>query len=188
MIESRRRLICISIFHTQEDMGSLGKRLPASEDYREGAHAFWVEIQRQVQALALNWSGVRIYQDGLPDAPSEIVQKILNEVRSPNYDLLRWLIAQGAEVIGTESPALIKEEYMLLAAVHTAKNARVKAKARRDYAARAGELLAERDSYIARRIADTLPLGSAGLLLIGHAHDVAKYLPSEIAIEWLCHG
>ena len=67
--------------------------------------------------LALDWPRVKVYQDGMPDTDPALVAKILAEVHSPNYELVRWLVAQGAELVGTESTALhilriIQEESM----------------------------------------------------------------------------
>ncbi len=183
--ESSRTLICIPIAHSRQDMGDLGGRLPTDKAYLQRAEAFWVNTQRQVMALDLAWQGVRVYQDGLPDAASEIVRRILAEVQSPNYELLRWLVSQGAEVVGTESLALIKEEYERLRAVLTAKNTRSKAVARRAYAERAATLLRERDRYIAQRIVETLPPEGIGLLFIGEAHCVQEHLPGDVGVRVL---
>ncbi|MBI4498946.1 MAG: hypothetical protein HY689_13725 [Chloroflexi bacterium] len=181
----QRTLIVIPIIHSQEDMGSLGRRLPFDPARHRRADERWAAIQRWVRALGLDWTAVRVYQDGLPDTDQAIVRKILAEVQSPNYDLLRWLVAQGAELVGTESPALMKEEYDHLQAVLTAKDAVAQARARRRYAERAGALLAARDAYLARRIAATLPPGGLGLLFIGQAHQLAPQLPPDIDIRKL---
>lgn len=183
-----RTLVLIPIIHTPGDMGRLGQRISLDEAHRRLAQGRWAEIQRQVRALALDWPRVRVYQDGLPDAGPEVVRKILAEVQSPNYDLLRWLAAQGAELVGTESPTLLKQEYDHLRATLEAPDARAKATARRRYAARAGALLAERDAYIARRIADTLEAGGVGLLFIGQAHSVAERLPADVSVRRLARG
>lgn len=178
-----RTLIHIPIAHSREDMGSLGHRLPADEAYRQRVAAFWSEVTNRVQALALPWTEVLVYQDGLPNADEQIVHKILSEVNSPNYELLRWLVAQGATLIGTESPDLLKEEYGHVQAVLTATSAAARGRARRAYARRAAALLAERDGYIAGRIALTLPAGGIGLLFLGQAHMVAEHLPGDIDLR-----
>ena len=185
MDKRRSCLIYVPIIHSQEDMGTLGGRLPTTEAYRRLAQNRWAEIQDQVQALSLDWPKVKVYQDGLPDAGPEVVKRILAEARGANYDLLRWLVAQGAEVVGTESPALVQEEYELLKAVYAPTDAVATAKARRRYAERAPVLLAERDAYIVRRIADTLPPGGVGVLFLGEAHRVVEQLLQDIAVEKL---
>ncbi|MBI4493340.1 MAG: hypothetical protein HY690_11185 [Chloroflexi bacterium] len=178
-----RTLLLIPIVHSQADMGSLGAHLPARQAHGQLAEARWAELQRRVRALELDWPQVKVYQDGLPDAGPELLQKILGEVQSSNYELLRWLVAQGAELVGTESPALLKEEYAHVRAVLTGASAAARAQARRDYAERAAGLLAERDAYMADRIARTLPPGRVGLLFVGQAHHVAEHLPAEVTVR-----
>lgn len=166
-------------------MGSLGQHLPAGADYHRLAERRWDQIGQRVWALDLDWPRVKVYQDGLPDAGPDVVQRILAEVQSPNYEILRWLVGQGAELIGSESPALLKEEYGHLQGVLKAKEAAARARAQRAYKQRAAALLAERDAYIARRIGATLPPGGVGLLFIGRAHRVAQHLPPDILVKSL---
>lgn len=180
-----RTLIYIPIIHSGADMGQLGQFLPVNAAQQRQAQSRWGEIVRRVRALPLHWPSVMVYQDGLPDAQQEIVDRILAEVRSPNYELLRWLAAQGAVILGTESPALLREEYDHLQAVLRAPNPTAAATARRRYAERAAGLLRERDTFVAHRIAATLPAGGTGLLFIGQAHHVADHLPDDIAIHSL---
>ena len=101
--------------------------------------------------MGRRWQEVRVYQDGLPDTRADIVARIVADVDSPNYRLLRWLAGQEAMVVGTEDPVLLQEEYELLKASVTDEAAR------QAYAARAAGLLESRDRYIATRIGDTLP-------------------------------
>ena len=170
----RRRIFAHANLHTDSpqpaghrDLGSVSrwKRPIWNAPRRSGSIS-----NARLKALDLAWPGVKVYQDGLPDAAGEIILKIVTEVRSPNYERLRWLVDQGAEVVGTESVALIREEYERLQAVLKAKNAKARAIARRAYAERAEALLSERDRYIARRVAETLPQGGSGVLFIGEAH------------------
>ncbi len=176
----QRTLICIPIVHTEEDMGSLGPSVHVDAGHRRLKQTRWAQIHQQVQALALDWPKVKVYQDGLPDAAAELLNKTLAEAPGPTYDLLRWLVGKGAELVGTESPVLVKEEYQYLQAVLTATNAEARAVARHAYAERASTLLAERDAYIARRIAETLPPNGVGLVFIGLSHRLADHLPADI--------
>ena len=109
--------------------------------------------------------------------------RIVADVDSPNYRLLRWLASQGAMVIGTEDPILLQEEYELLKASVTDEAAR------QAYAARATGLLESRDRYIATRIGDTLPSAGTGVLFVGLQHQVTKILPPDIEVTSLrsCH-
>ncbi|MBI2865697.1 MAG: hypothetical protein HYX94_14205 [Chloroflexi bacterium] len=186
--EDHRTLIYIPIIHTEDDMGNLGRRLPPDTARRKLKQDRWGQIQERVKSLSIDWTTAKVYQDGLPDAEVQIVNRILTEVPGPNYDLLRWLVANGAELVGTESPALIKEEYDHLQAVLVATSARAKSEARRVYADRAGALLFERDAYIARRIAQTLPPNGTALLFLGRAHRLTDHLPPDIEIKYVSPG
>lgn len=175
----KRTLIYIPVLHSPADMGSLASSLSPSRDYRVQVERYWKRIEAELHALRRTWRGVRAYQDGLPDAGSDIVARVVAEVDSPNYRLLRWLVGQSAVVIGTEDPVLLQEEYELLKA-SVADEA-----ARRVYAARAAQLLEGRDRYIAARIDATLPAGGTGILFIGLQHHAARALPQDIAVRSL---
>ena len=164
-------------------MGSLASVIPRPTDYSAQVGRYWDAVEADVHALRRRWQEVRVYQDGLPDTRADIVTRIVADVDSPNYRLLRWLAGQGATVVGTEDPVLLQEEYELLKASVTDEAAR------QAYAARATGLLESRDRYIATRIADTLPSASTGVLFIGLQHEVAKILPPDIQVTSLhsCH-
>ena len=180
-----RTLIVVPIVHSREDMGSLAPETARglAEATRRGA-AFWSAMRKRIESLDLDWSGVNVYQDGLPDTLPELVEKIVSKAPGQNYGLLRWLAERGATVLGTEDPKLLVEEHTLLKAINDALG-RTKARARAAYASRAPALLDERDDYVARRIDATLGEGQTGLLFIGAAHQVEKKLPRSIAVRRL---
>ncbi len=180
-----RTLIIVPIVHSREDMGSVAPESARglAEATRRGA-AFWSAMKERVESLDLDWSGVSVYQDGLPDTPAELVDRIVFRAPGQNYELLRWLAEQGATVLGTEDPELLVEEHTLLKAIDDA-SGQARAKARAAYVKRAPALLDERDGYIARRIDATLGKGQTGLLFIGAAHQVEKKLPRDIVVRHL---
>jgi pheromone shutdown protein TraB len=92
---------------------------------------------------------------------------------SPNHRLLVNLMKGGATLVGTESPDLLVEEYQVLQSPEE----RTEAKA--------AALLEARDRFIAGRIAETLGDGEDGILFIGALHDVAKFLPRRVRVEYL---
>jgi hypothetical protein len=157
-------------------MGSLADIIPQPAEYGAQVGKYWDAIEADFLAMRRSWQDVRVYQDGLPDTRADIVARIIADVDSPNYRLLRWLADQGATVIGTEDPVLLQEEYELLKASVTDEAAR------QAYAARAAGLLQGRDRYIATRIGDTLPSGGTGVLFIGLQHDTARILPPDIKV------
>jgi hypothetical protein len=178
-----RTLIVVPIVHSREDMGSLTPESPrgSAEAGRLGA-AFWSATRQAVEQLEQDWSGVNVYQDGLPDSLPALVDKVVSMGPGQNYELLRWLIERGATVLGTEDPSLLLEEHRLLKAINDAPG-QAGGKARAEYARRAPALLRERDGYIARRIDATLGQGQTGVLFIGTAHQVEKKLPRDIVVR-----
>ncbi len=160
-------------------MGSLASAIPRPTDYGTQVGRYWDAVEADFRAMRRRWQEIRVYQDGLPDTRADIVARIVADVDSPNYRLLRWLASQGAVVVGSEDPVLLQEEYELLKASVTDQAAR------QAYAARATGLLENRDRYIATRIGDTLPSGGTGVLFIGLQHNVAGILPPDIRVASL---
>jgi hypothetical protein len=163
-------------------MGVLGQRLPPPAGDESFGDRWWEGMTRKIRSLRGDWRGVKVYQDGLPDVSDEIVQRIVGQVESPNYELLRWLKAQGAVILGTESWELLAEEHEHLRAILFADDAAEKELATERYRRRAPALLGERDEYIAGRIDVTLGEGQSGLLFIGLAHQIVKRLPPDITV------
>ena len=180
---TERSLIHVPVLHSSGDMGSLASVIPRPTDYGTQVGRYWDAVEADFRAMRRRWQEVRVYQDGLPDTRADIVARIVADVDSPNYRLLRWLAARGAMVIGTEDPILLQEEYELLKASVTDEAAR------QAYAARATGLLESRDRYIATRINDTLPSAGTGVLFVGLQHQVTKILPPDIEVTSLrsCH-
>jgi hypothetical protein len=178
-----RTLIIVPIVHSREDMGSLAPDSVRGVDEatRRGA-AFWSSMRKRVESLNRDWNGVKVYQDGLPDALPELVDRIVAKAPGQNYELLRWLTERGATVLGTEDPKLLMEERTLLKAISDTSGS-ARARARDAYTRRAPALLDERDGYIARRIDATLGDGQTGILFIGAAHQVEKQLPPDMTVR-----
>jgi hypothetical protein len=117
-----RKLIYVPIVHTTADMGSQAEALEREHVRRHGRGEWartrrlidevWEGLRTRLLALALDYRGVRIYQDGLPVCGREL--DIVREVAqggSRNYALILELLDRGAVVEGTESPDLLREEY-----------------------------------------------------------------------------
>jgi hypothetical protein len=183
--DTKRRLLYVPVAHSPADMGMLGQRLPAPAEGRSFADRWWQEISQRVKSLRQDWRSTKVYQDGLPDVAVELVERIARQVESPNYELLRWLKAQGAVVLGTESWVLLAEEYEHLRAILVPDDAAQKRQAVENYSRRAPALLDERDEYIAKRIDSTLGEGESGVLFVGLAHQIAKKLPKDIVVTTL---
>lgn len=181
----QRKLVIAPIFHTKEDMGNLASRLPTEDGYHSCASYFWKEVKEKVKKELNGFKKVKVYQDGLPDTQEKLVDKIINQVKSPNYQLLGFLKDKGAKILGTEDPELLKEEYNFISQILKGRDEESKKKTKQAYENRASPLLVERDCYIARRIDKTLNKGELGILFIGAAHEIEDKLPQDIQVEIL---
>jgi len=174
-----KRVILIPVIHNLADLGSLAESVRAHyvehfgpgvwEQRQRAVERLWGDIGRAIGALRLDYTQVRIYQDGLPVCGKEeqIVQE-LAEAGSLNHQLVLELMGKGAVLVGTEDPHLLMREYHL-------QRRRVGAAAAGGDApppppAEAADLLVARDHFIARRIAATLQESETGLLFLGAAH------------------
>ena len=193
-----RMLFHIPIVHAPEDLGS---HLPEVKreyiarhgvskwnDHNKALDKFWHELSKALLSLPVDYTKVRLYQDGLPvfGRDLELVEK-LAENGNRNYQLLHELAGKGATVMGTEDPELLIEERNRLikcgASSHIPRgNAGV------DAASSYDDLMERRDQYIAQRIASTLKDGEIGLLLIGALHRVVDKLPKDIQVLSIEHG
>ncbi len=188
---STRRLIWVPIVHTQTDLGTMAgavRRLHIQkvgrakwEQHQKAVEEAWADIRRYVEGLNLPWNLVRLFQDGLPNCGKErkIVESLARE-GSVNHQLLLELVNQGATLVGTESPALLREEYELAGQILKTMNAGRPDLARRQQQ-RSQALLQERDLYIAQRIDQALAPGETGLLFLGLLHALST-LPKDIEV------
>jgi len=117
-----RQLIWVPVVHTQADLGTMSEcvkdlyiREVGMERWRRHVaqvHGFWQRIREEFFHLQVDWRKVRLYQDGLPNCgrEREIVEAMAKE-GSENHRLLLAFMERGATITGTESPALLLEEY-----------------------------------------------------------------------------
>ena len=147
----------------------------------------WTEIEAAIDALALSFDRVRLYQDGLPvcGREAEIVTE-LAQAGSRNHQLLLRLMAQGAVLMGTESGDLLVQEYQLAKQSLTTRPPRAAglAASRR---ASSEALLQRRDQFIAQRINETLKTGETGILFLGMLHSLERYLHPDIKVIYPLH-
>ena len=175
-----RTLIHFPIVHTQADMGALKESVARATLEKAGRAGLarktaaidqiWTEIEAAIEALALSFDRVRLYQDGLPvcGREAEIVTE-LAQAGSRNHQLLLRLMAQGAVLMGTESGDLLVQEYQLAKQSLTTRPPRAPgvAATRRSLSE---ALLKRRDQFIAQRIYETLKSGETGILFLGMLH------------------
>ena len=194
-----RQLIYIPVVHTEADMGSL---LPAAKreflrkysesDWQKKSLAvreFWEGLHQRIEELHLDCPNTYIYQDGLPVCGKELqIVTELAEQGSPNHTLVLWLTDRGANLVGTESPELLLEEYQLVQGIFSASKGNEREAAAAAYTKRAPDLLAQRDGYMRRRIDATLPDKCVGLLFIGLTHRADEGQPSDVQVSYVIHN
>lgn len=177
------RLIYVPVMHSDVEMGSAELAYKAAFIARFGeakwqercdeVDAIWSKIKEAIMGLGLDMKKVKLFQDSLPVCGKETdLMRDLAAQGSRNHQLLESLVAAGAQLVGTELPALLLEEYRLLQTAD-----------RTDAAA--GELLEQRDRFIAERIDAKLADDETGLLFMGALHRVARFLPARIKVEYL---
>lgn len=189
-----RKLFLIKIIHTTADMGSVGQELIkegmaklGNEKWIENQRLienFWNELETEIDVLGLDYSMIRIYQDGLP-CDGEMGLRIVRETAekgSRNYQIIRNLVERGAAIEATESPDLLRKEYEHIKAFISAETPDEKTVATRRYEQVKDELIQERDAYIANAIDATLGTNETGLLFIGVAHNVMPLLAKDIEV------
>lgn len=148
----------------------------------------WEGIRAKLLALQLPWERVRIYQDGLPVSGREM--EIAEEVAaqgSKNYQLILELVQRGASLEGTESPDLLSSEYAQIRRIAEARSGAEREEAKRRYTADSARILKARDEFISRRIDETLKEGEVGLLFVGMMHQVDRFLPPGIEVQYVIY-
>ena len=187
-----RTLIYVPIIHTSADLGSIaqdvtkrGIRHLGEEiwtKHKNTVEGFWDEISHYFDSVDVK--GIKIYQDGLV-ADGEVGQKIVAETSkagSKNYQLVSRLLERGALLVKTEDFKFVKEEYERLLAITQAESVIRKIMAFLRYKLAKGSLLNRRDTFIAKRIDETLNPGEKGIIFIGASHKVKEKLPESIKI------
>jgi len=194
---TKRELIWVPVIHTQADLGSVSEsvkslyvRLMGRSGWNSHVKAIdeiWQNIQKEIEALALDYSKVRLYQDGLPECGHE--KKIVMDLAragSHNHRILLGLMEKGAQITGTESPELLLEEYKLVQQVLVSMEAGKTGLLGERQRELSRVLLERRDRHIGARISKTLREGETGILFLGLLHSLEGRLPPDI--EVVCLG
>jgi len=163
-------------------------RIPKLERKEEREiQRFWYEIEQKIEASNLDWSMVRIYQEGLPLARPELITEIVDKSseQSENYQIIKKLISKGARVEGTEDPSLLLVEQGFLKEFIEAKNEEERKKVAEEYKGIKADLRNRRNSFIAERINITLLKGETGILFVRAHHNIDPKLQKDIAVKIL---
>jgi hypothetical protein len=192
-----RRLIHVPIVHGQADLGPIRERVrqayiekggeAAWKASREALAEFWDAMEIAMDRIPLDFTKVRLYQDGLPVCGLE--EKIVRDLAQQggaNYRILLKLAERGAKIEGTEDPDLLRKEYeLIMASVRTGAGSLGADAAKDGNAGVFRDLLERRDRFIAQRIDKTLQAGETGILFLGALHRATAMLPDTIRVTSL---
>jgi hypothetical protein len=194
-----RDLIWIPILHTQADLGSMSESVQQVYIHKMGKgkwdrhqqmiEKMWDKIGQAVNRLNLDYSQVRLYQDGLPNCGhEEAIVRDLARSGSRNHRLLLELMEKGARLTGTESPELLLEEYELARSALVSMGRSRSGSPTRPQQELGKALLERRDAYIADRINKTLEPGVTGQVYLGMLHSLEGRLAPDIHLHRLDVG
>jgi len=188
-----RTLMYVPIIHTSADLGSMAnditKRGIANigkeiwTKHRRTVEDFWDAISDYFDSIEVK--GMKIYQDGMV-GEDKIGKKIVEDTAkagSKNYQLVSKLLEKGAILVKTEDFKLVKQEYDRLLAITQAKSIIRKIIAFIKYKMVKAVLLNKRDTFIAKRIDETLEPDEKGILFIGAFHKIKGRLPKNIQVR-----
>ena len=190
-----RTLIYIPIIHTQADMGALAGAMQRLAIEKLGRREWersvkvvdqlWTVIRETIEEMDLPYPRVRLFQDGLPQCEREIqIVTDLANAGSLNHQVLLFLMAQGATLMGTESPDLLLEEYQLAQQVLNAQGLGEAERVQARQKSLSQSLLGKRDRYIAERINETLGEGETGIVFVGMLHSLEEHLARDIQVHY----
>jgi hypothetical protein len=185
-----RRLLYVPIIHTEADLGSLAEGIEKQakavvgasswQKHKEVVHLYWQEIANYWEGKDV--AGLKIFQDGMAadGVVGEKMVKSLANDGSINHKIIEQLLEKGAELIKTEEPELIKEEYFITRELAEGKSDSLRSLSR--YKWQKDRLLKARDTYIIKRISASLEEGETGVCFLGAYHQIVPNLPKDIEV------
>ena len=195
-------LYYVPIIHSVEDYGSLGSVIKAAfsekkrmvfDNLQKDILEYWQIVEKRIDEAIPDVRGLVMYQDSLPVGDREKILTLFgylckDHFKSPNFQLVKKLINNGAALTGTEDMNLVMEQLNIYqCAVETPSTAEHK-EIFDELRVRSDKITKLRDEFIAKRIRDTLPKSGKGILFIGRNHDVIgelEKLPEKFTIVYL---
>jgi hypothetical protein len=101
---------------------------------------------------------------------------------SKNYSIINRLLAKGASLEVAESKELLLKEYYLLSDINKAETPEKQLESYLAYQKIAGELLINRDTFVAEQINETLKEGETGIAFFGASHAIVDKLNNDIKV------
>ncbi len=180
------------IIHTGPDLGTLAEGIEERakavvggsnwQKHKEVVHLYWQEIANYWAGK--NVSGLKIFQDGMPvdGVVGENIVKSLAGKGSVNHKIIEQLLEKGAQLMKTEDPGALKEEYFLTTELIKRKSFPGRIWTVFRYRWRKDRLLKARDTYIIKRINESLGEGETGVCFLGASHQILPNLPKDIEV------
>lgn len=110
-MQQKRRLISIPIVHTHADFWQPESRVLFEPEVEEMKTRYWHRVFEYVRNLPVDFSKLKVYQDGLPDTSTEIVTRIVDETQTPNYIEKEIDVSEPEALIGGSSETLRSKLY-----------------------------------------------------------------------------
>lgn len=187
-----RRLIYVPIIHTEQDLGTLAEGIEERteaivgrnhwQEHKEVVRLYWQEIANYWAGEQV--AGLKIYQDGMPvdGVIGKEIVKSLADKGSINHKIIAQLLEKGAELIQTEDPKALNAEYVLTKELLKRKSVPGTLLALLRYRWQKDRLLKVRDTYISKRINESLEDGEIGVCFLGAEHQIVANLPKDIEV------
>jgi len=191
-----KKLIYIPIVHNKSDLGSLGSQLSVEGERKYGVAAWrdhlekvdrsWDKIEIEIfkKLKKTSFDKIKIYQDGLP-VTGDIGMKIVKDAAgngSKNYLIIDKLLTRGAKLELAENKDFLLQEYSMLSDIHKAETPEKQLEAFLTYQKMTGELLNNRDHFVANQINATLNDGAVGIAFFGASHAIIDKLNKDIKV------
>lgn len=187
-----RKLIYVPIIHTDPDLGRLAEGLIEQtkgvvgtkkwQKHKRVVNHYWQEIGKFWESKEV--SGFKIFQDGMltNGVEGKRIVRELAKKGSINHQIIEQLMEKGAQLVKTENPDLLKEEYFLTKELVKRRSFLGGLLAFLRYKWRKDRLLLERDAYILKRVNECLQEGETGICFLGAYHQVLPNLPKDINV------
>lgn len=178
-----RKIYCVLMVHTQEELGSLKEAevkdleknigVKQTTEFFQKVDDYWKSVERKIRAVGFfrkeTACKLRVFVDSLPNVEERLVQQTLQalaELGIPCHMLIKNLQAAGAKVHGTENLNLLLQEYDYWKALFANPSQRNRNPELEN------EILQKRDQAIITRINEVVPDGEIALVFIGGLHNV----------------
>jgi len=186
-----KKLLYVPVLHSPADLGSIssdvaskGIALMGKEKWKKHLKTidlFWDSIEYYFHSLK-NVNKLKIFQDSFV-ADGNLGEEIINTAAvkgSRNYSIIKYLISKGAKIMKTEDFSLVKKEVLYISELAKSKNLIKKIIAYLKYKSSKGNLLKERDEFIAKTINESLKEGETAVLFLGAFHNLVPKLAKDI--------